>query len=118
MKKLIAILALTMMVGVQTMGHAFADGGGNAVQALTLPFRLVTAAGGGALGLVAGGVQGIIETEQTFAEKTFGQADDNLMMVPVGIVGAGVAVPVGFIMGAPKGARDWGAKGYNMWDDL
>ena len=69
------------------------------------------------VGAVAGGLQGIVDTEQKFAEHTFGQADENPMMLPVGLVGAAVAVPIGFVTGAPKGMVEWGQKGYEMWGE-
>ena len=58
------------------------------------------------------------EWVQNFAEHTFAEVDENPLMLPVGIVGAVVAVPVGFLVGAPKGAVEWGEKGYTLWDDM
>jgi hypothetical protein len=112
---------MTMAIGAAILGQtgmaAYAEGG-DAVQALTIPFRIVTSVAGAGVGLVAGGLQGVVDTEQKFAENTFGKASENAMLVPVGIVGAVVGVPVGFVMGAPKGMVDWGKKGYDMWDDM
>lgn len=71
-----------------------------------------------ALGAVGGGLKGIVETEQQFAEKTYGEADQNPLMVPVGLVGTVVAVPVGFVLGAPEGAVTGGKQGYQLWDSF
>lgn len=115
MKKKIAVLAIAATMMAQTMSGAYAGG---VADVLTLPFRLVTGVAGVGVGAVAGGLQGVVDTEQKFAENTFGQADENPMMLPVGIVGTAVAVPVGIITGAPKGAVEWGEKGFNMWDGM
>lgn len=117
MKKKIAMFALAATLAFQTGTAAFAADNA-AAELLLFPFRLVTGVAGGGLGLVAGGLQGIVETEKTFAEHTFAEVDENPLMLPVGLVGAAVAVPVGFLVGAPKGAVDWGAKGYNLWDEM
>ena len=108
----VAILAATLM-----MSSLPARAETDAMDVVLLPFRIVTGVGGMGLGAVAGGVQGIVYTEQKFAEHTFGQADENPMMLPLGLIGAAVAVPVGFVTGAPKGMVEWGQKGYEMWGE-
>lgn len=117
MKKQLAVLALGAMLLAQTAVSAQAESNG-AVEVLKFPFRLVTGTAGAGVGLVAGGLNGIVETEKKFSDHTFAKASENPLMVPVGIVGAAVAVPVGFVMGAPQGAVDWGKKGYGWWDDM
>ncbi len=86
------------------------------LQMIALPFRVLSGAAGAGLGIVAGGLQGIVETEQAFATQTFGHASENLAMIPVGIIGSALAVPVGFVLGAPTGAVDWATRGFNLWN--
>ena len=96
--------------GPWTTNHPYAWGVGS------FPFRLLTGTVGAGAGAIGGGIKGIVETERAFAENTFGEADKNPLMVPVGLVGAVVAVPVGIITGAPKGAYNLGKTGYNWWN--
>jgi hypothetical protein len=96
--------------GPWTTNHPFVWGVGS------FPFRLLTGGVGAGFGAVAGGAKGIVETERKFAENTWGEADKNPLMVPVGLVGTVVAVPVGIIMGAPQGAVKMGTQGYNWWN--
>lgn len=83
---------------------------------MSFPLRVVTGVTGLTIGALAGGVNGIVETEQKFAENTFGQAEENPFMVPVGLVGTAVAIPVGFLAGFPQGAVKGGQEGYTWWD--
>lgn len=127
MKNKLAAVALAATLFAQ-VGVAMADDGGSAGPltssnnpawaVISFPFRLVTGTAGLGLGAVGGGLKGIVQTEQQFAEKTFGEADENPLMVPVGLVGTVVAVPVGFILGAPEGAVTGGKYGYQMWDSF
>jgi hypothetical protein len=118
-----AALALAATLLVQT-GVAFADdgpmtSGGNAAwQVVSFPLRLVTGVTGGAVGAVGGGLKGIVKTEEKFANNTFGKADENPLLVPVGLVGTVVAVPVGFVTGAPDGAVKGARTGYGWWDNF
>jgi len=86
------------------------------LQTICLPFRVITGAAGAGLGIVAGGLEGIVETEQSFASQTFGKASENVAMIPVGILGSALAVPVGFLLGAPEGAMEWANRGFNIWN--
>lgn len=105
---------------------AFADGQaasasstGNTVwQVLSFPLRIVTGAGGLAIGAVGGSVRGIVNTEEKFAQNTFGKAEENPILVPVGLVGTVLAVPVGIVTGAPEGAMKGGKYGYHVWDNF
>jgi hypothetical protein len=121
-------LAATLLtqVGVSALADdaAASDDGpltssGNAVwQVVSFPLRLVTGTTGIAIGAVGGGVKGIVKTEEKFAQNTFGKADENPLLVPVGLVGTVVAVPVGFVTGAPEGAAKGGKYGYHIWDNF
>lgn len=121
MNKKFAVLALVSAMMLQ-VGTALAEDGpwtssGNAGwTVLSFPFRLVTGTVGAAGGAVGGGLKGIVDTEQKFAENTFGRADENPLLVPVGLVGTVVAVPVGLVTGAPDGAVEYGKKGYHWWN--
>lgn len=122
MKKTLAATLLAITVAAQ-MGVALADDKGPWTSdhpatwgLVSMPFRLVTGAVGVGLGTVTGGVQGIMDTEQRFAENTYAKAGENPLLVPVGLVGTAVAIPVGFLTGAPKGAVDMGREGYMWWD--
>ncbi|HEY9687803.1 MAG TPA: hypothetical protein V6C52_12585 [Coleofasciculaceae cyanobacterium] len=127
MKNKLAAVALAATMCAQ-MGVAMAEDGASAGPltssnntawaVASFPFRLVTGTAGMALGAVGGGLKGIVETEQQFAEKTYGEADQNPLMVPVGLVGTVVAVPVGFVLGAPEGAVTGGKQGYQLWDSF
>ncbi len=122
MKNKFAAFALAATMMTQVGIAAFADEGpmtssGNAAwQVVSFPLRLVTGTTGGVLGAVGGGLKGIIDTEQKFAERTFGESDKNPLLVPVGLIGTVVAVPVGFVTGAPEGAVNGGKAGYSIWD--
>ncbi len=127
MKNKLAAVALAATLVAQAGIGAFADEPSNgpmtssnnpAWAVASFPFRLVTGTTGMALGAVHGGLKGIVETEQQFAENTFGEADKNPLLVPIGLVGTVVAVPVGFVMGAPEGAANGGKYGYQIWDNF
>lgn len=127
MKNKIAALALAGALLGQVGIAAFADGDaeapasstGNTVwQVISFPLRIVTGAGGMAIGAVGGSVRGIVNTEEKFAQNTFGKAEENPMLVPVGLVGTVIAVPVGIVTGAPEGAVKGGKYGYNVWDNF
>ncbi|MCE3235275.1 MAG: hypothetical protein K0Q50_1455 [Vampirovibrio sp.] len=122
-----AALALAGLLLTQVGFTAFADGdaaapassAGNTVwQVLSFPLRIVTGAGGLAIGAVGGSVRGIVNTEEQFAQNTFGKAEENPMLVPVGLVGTVLAVPVGIVTGAPEGAVKGGKYGYHVWDNF
>ncbi len=85
-------------------------------QILSMPLRLMTGATGLAFGAIGGGIHGIVRTEEEFAQETFGAADQNPLMVPVGLVGTIAAVPVGIAKGVPSGAARGGTYGYHLWD--
>ncbi len=85
-------------------------------QLVSIPLRLVTGATGVAIGAIHGGLQGVVNTEERFAQDTFGEADENPLLVPVGLIGTIAAVPVGIATGAPQGAAEGGAAGYQLWD--
>lgn len=127
MKKNVAALALAAMLVAQAGVGAFADdalaaagpttAGGNAVwKVVTFPFRIVTTVSSGAVGLVAGGLKGVVGTEEKFAVNTFGKMDQNPALVVPGVLGTVVAVPVGFVAGAPAGAVKGAKGGYQWWD--
>jgi hypothetical protein len=85
-------------------------------QVASFPLRIVTGASGIVLGSLNGGVKGIASTEQKYAQATYGKAHENPLLVPAGLVGTVVAVPVGFVTGAPDGAATGGKYGYHIWD--
>ncbi len=85
-------------------------------QIVSLPLRLATGMTGLALGAIHGGVDGIVQTEEQFAQDTFGQAEENPLMVPVGLIGTIAALPVGLVKGAPEGAAQGIEVGYHLWD--
>ncbi len=124
MKKQVAVLALAATMMLQSGAAVFAEDGPmtsespTAMHIITLPFRLVTGAAGLGIGAVVGGAKGIVDTEKQFADHTYAKADENPLLVPVGLVGSVVAVPVGFLKGAPQGAADMGRAGYSLWDRL
>lgn len=127
MKNKFAALALACAMISQVGIAAFADGEaapaasstGNTVwQVISFPLRIVTGAGGMAIGAVGGSVRGIVNTEEQFAQNTFGKADENPMLLPVGILGTVAAVPVGIVTGAPEGAVKGGKYGYQVWDNF
>lgn len=90
--------------------------GNKAWQVLSFPLRLVTGGAGLALGAIGGGMRGVVNTEEQFAQDTFGAADQNPLMVPVGLLGTIAAVPVGLAKGAPGGAASGGDYGFHLWD--
>lgn len=83
---------------------------------VSLPLRLATGASGLALGAVQGGVKGVVRTEEALMLTTFGEAEKNALMVPIGLLGTLAAVPVGFASGLPAGATQGGEAGYHFWD--
>ncbi len=83
---------------------------------LSFPLRVVTGVAGLGVGALVGGVEGIIDTEKKFAENTFGEAEENPLLVPVGIVGTAVAIPVGFLSGFPEQAVKSGQDGFEWWN--
>ena len=122
-----AALALAAVMLSQVAVSAFADetkattgpwtASNNPVwQFTSFPLRVVSGGTGILLGAVASGAKGIASTEQSFAEKTYGKAHENILMVPVGLVGSVVAVPAGFVSGAPDGAVAGAKYGYHIWD--
>lgn len=87
-------------------------------QMVSLPLRLVTGATGLALGAIQGGLQGVVTTEEQFAQNIFGEADESPWLVPVGLIGTIAAVPVGLATGTPQGAAQGGSAGYHLWDQF
>jgi hypothetical protein len=129
LKNKLAVLALAATVLTQVGISALADdaasnngpmtSSGNAVwQVVSFPLRLVTGGTGIAVGAVGGGVKGIVNYEEKFAQNTFGRADENPLLVPVGLVGTVVAVPVGIVAGSPDGAVKGAKYGYHVWDNF
>lgn len=130
MKNQLAVLALAATMLTQVGISALADdaaassngpmtSSGNAVwQVVSFPLRLVTGGAGVAVGTVSGGIKGIATYEEKFAQNTFGKADENPLLVPVGLVGTVVAVPVGFVAGAPAEAAKGAKYGYHVWDNF
>lgn len=127
MKNKFAALALAAALLSQVGVGAFADDakGSNgpwttsnnaAWQFTSFPLRVVSGASGILVGALTGGIKGIASTEEKFAQKTYGKAHENPLLVPVGLVGSVVAVPVGFVTGAPDGAVAGGKYGYHIWD--
>lgn len=104
--------------GTVSAGNPSTRAGNTAWQVATFPFRLVTGASTGALGLVGGGVKGVVTTEEKFAANTFGKVDENPLFVVPGVLGTVVAVPVGFLIGAPEGFVKGAKAGYTWWDSF
>lgn len=92
--------------------------GNKAWQIISFPLRLMTGAAGLAFGAIGGGMKGIVSTEEAFATQTFGEADKNPLMVPVGLIGTLAALPVGIATGAPLGATEGSHLGYRLWDQF
>ena len=82
----------------------------------SFPLRRTTAGLGAGFGALAGSVEGIMETEDEFADHTFAKASENPLMAPIGLVGAAVAIPVGIIKGGVPQALDSAEAGFNWWD--
>lgn len=82
----------------------------------SFPLRLTTAGLGAGFGALSGGVEGIMETEDEFADHTFAKAGENPLLAPVGLVGAVVAIPVGAIKGGVPQAIESAKAGFNWWD--
>lgn len=130
MKNKFAALALAAFLLCQVGMSAFADEpakgsngpwttSNNVVwQVASFPLRVVTGAGGILLGALNSGVKGISTTEEKYGQNTFGKAHKNPLLVPVGLVGTVVAIPVGFVTGAPEGAAPGGKYGYHIWDSF
>ncbi|MBX2860357.1 MAG: hypothetical protein KTR14_03925 [Vampirovibrio sp.] len=122
MKKTLAALLLAGAMVAQAGAGAFAEDGPWTTDSpvtwgiTSLPLRVVTGAAGAGIGMVSGSVEGIIDTEKEFASNTFEKADENPFLVPVGLVGTAVAIPVGIIKGGPKDAVDMGRDGYLWWN--
>lgn len=90
---------------------------GNTVWSVfSFPLRLITGATGFVVGAVDGGAKGIVKMEETFAENTFAKASESPLLVPIGLVGTIVALPVGLVSGAPDGAAKGAREGYRLWD--
>jgi hypothetical protein len=128
LKKHLATLALMALMFTQVGVRALADepvggtpstaSGNIAWKAVSFPLRLVTGITGGAVGMVGGGMKGIVTTEEKFAANTFGKADENPLLVVPGILGTVVAVPVGFVVGAPEGTAKGAKAGYQWWNNF
>ncbi|WP_373532227.1 hypothetical protein [Vampirovibrio sp.] len=87
-------------------------------QIISFPLRLMTGAAGLAFGAIGGGMKGIVHTEEAFATQTFGEADKNPLMVPVGLIGTLAALPVGIATGVPVGAAEGSDLGFRLWDQF
>lgn len=85
---------------------------------VSFPLRVVTGVGGMLVGSVVQGGKNIVSTEQEFAQNTWGQAQSNPALYPVGAAGSVIAVPLGFVTGMPEGAATGGRYGYTVWDRL
>jgi hypothetical protein len=92
--------------------------GNKAWQIISFPLRLMTGAAGLAFGAIGGGMKGIVTTEEAFATQTFGEAYQNPLLVPVGLIGTLAALPVGIATGAPSGAAEGSHVGYRLWDQF
>lgn len=128
MKSKIAAFALaaTMMTQVA----AFADDAMNAPadantslgkaawSLLSLPVNVGSAVGSGAVGAVGGGLKGIIATEEKFSDATYAKVNENPLLLPVGLVGTAVAVPVGFLTGMPYGVVHGVHHGWNLLNHM
>ncbi|MBY0449341.1 MAG: hypothetical protein K2X01_01785 [Cyanobacteria bacterium] len=116
MKSKLAAVLLAATVVAQAGVASFAEGSTASLNELIgVPFRLTTGVVGGSLGLVTGSINGITDTEKKFAENTFEKAGENPAMLPVGLVGAALAIPVGILTGGPQGLADGMKSGYNYW---
>ncbi len=122
-KKIAASLLMLAMVGQLGMTSYAEDEDGPMTSdnplawgLVSFPLRAVTGVVGLGAGALVGGVKGIIETEKKFAENTFGEADENPLLVPVGLIGTAVAIPVGFLSGFPEQAVKSGQEGFQWWD--
>ncbi len=128
--KLAALVLAATMMGQMGLG-AFAQDdamsfpadpetsiGDAAWTVLGFPVNLTSAAASGAIGGVGGGLKGIVATEEKFADATYGKVDENPLLLPVGLVGTVVAVPIGFLMGLPSGIVGGAREGWNLLSDL
>ena len=117
-RKIVDQKAASQSASVQTVmaNGPMTTSGNQTWQIVSLPLRLITGATGMALGAIRGGVDGIVRTEEEFAQGTFGEAEQNPLMVPVGLIGTLAALPVGVAKGAPGGAAEGGIAGYRVWD--
>lgn len=130
MKSKLAALVLAATMSLQLGVGAFAQdalsypedpetGVGEAAWTiLSLPVDLTSAVASGALGAVGGGLKGIVRTEEKFADATYGRVNENPLLLPVGLVGTVVAVPIGFLMGLPSGLVGGVKYGWNMLDEI
>ena len=117
LKSKLAAVVLAATVVAQMGVASFAESSTTASlnQLLEMPFRLTTGVVGGSLGLVTGSINGITDTQKKFAENTYDKAGENPAMLPVGLVGTALAIPVGILTGAPQGLADGMKAGYNYW---
>ena len=90
--------------------------GGRAWKLASFPLRLATAASGLGLGALQGGAEGVMTLETHLAEETFGRAQRSPMLVPIGLAGAILALPLGIITGAPPQAAQGARDGWRWWD--
>ncbi len=117
LKSKLAAVVLAATVVAQMGVASFAESSTTASlnQLLEMPFRLTTGVVGGSLGLVTGSINGITDTQKKFAENTYDKAGENPAMLPVGLVGTALAIPVGILTGGPQGLADGMKAGYNYW---
>lgn len=114
--KLAALLIGGVLVtAAQTGLVASADEANPAAIAL-LPFKMVSAVTGAAIGAPYGGVKGIWEMEEKVFEDQ-DPVDANVWMWPVNIGKAALAAPVGFLIGVPKGMATGAKAGLSLWDN-
>ena len=85
-------------------------------QAGSVPLRtttgLVGLVGGGAIG----GTKGAVELAQDWGGKTFGKMGENPLKGLAGLIAVPVALPLGFVKGAPSHAMEMGKDSYDWWN--
>lgn len=81
---------------------------------LTSPFRAVTTVGGAIVGSVVGVGKGIIHAEMLVSQNTFERMPDEygMLLAPMGVVGSVVAIPIGAVDGAVRGAGQGTISGF------
>jgi hypothetical protein len=114
-----------MLAGVvlsQVAMAAFAEDGpwtsGNNIawSAGSVPLRVITGSVGMAGGTVIGGTKGAVELAQDWSGKTFGKMGENPLKGLAGLIAVPVALPLGFVKGAPGHAMEVGKESYDWWN--
>ncbi|MEB3286340.1 MAG: hypothetical protein VKJ04_02435 [Vampirovibrionales bacterium] len=88
------------------------------LETVKFPCRIVTCAVSAVVGAVNGGINGVIEAERQVVKQTFAKADEDPLLIPAGIMGVAIAVPVGIAMGIPDDVMSYTQQGYHWWDTL